>query len=167
MFYITSDPVNGPAGASWAGIGDFAIWSTKREIHPSGEDNSYGNYNFSNDRTKITYDNGTDIFIADWPGREAIEAGGTITNERNLTQWDNPAPGPWHNSHEPQFNADDTKIFFKTKYIPDSTNINESDWFLQYSYINPEQVTYDPDMAHPPTYKYWVLRVPVSFPEYT
>ena len=165
MYDMLANDLDGTGDRVFGTTFDSHIWDSRKSIQPP--DSSGQDYSFSNDGgTKITYTDGTDIFIADWPGVAAINAGGTITNIRNLTQWDNTGTERY-NSNDPQFNADDTKIFFKTRYIFDSTNINEYDWLLQYSYINPEQVTYDPDMAHPPTYKYWVLRVPVSFPEYT
>jgi hypothetical protein len=160
-----------PKGDGWMGMHAnslFAATSLDPVTQQIGAE--IGNIAFSWDGTKAAWTNGTDILIGDFPGMDAIvsenqsapprEGTVGITNVRALTQNEFGSP-----SFSPLFNADDTKVFFITsKASPGPT---EPKYDIQYSDVYPEQVTYDPDLAHPPTYKYWVLRVPVSFPEYT
>jgi hypothetical protein len=148
---------------------DTTINNGKKRIFENADDASGSALNISHDGTLITFVKDGDIYIGDFPGVAAIVAGTKCSNVRNLTghasTWDG-AGSPGVVSYDPVFSNDDRKVFFKTQFR-EASDASKLDWKLQYSDLYPEQATYDPDMAHPPTYKYWVLRVPVSFPEYT
>ena len=162
-----------PKGDGWMGRHANSLFAATSLDPVTQQGAGIGTTAFSWDGTKVAWSDGRDIQIGDFPGMDAIvsenqsapprEGTVGITNIRNLTQ-----NGPNDKSYSPLFNAADTKVFFITKRTESNEgNVDILGYDIQYSDVYPEQVTYDPDMAHPPKYKYWVLRVPVSFPEYT
>ena len=159
----TTTPTDGTLSAT--------IVASAIDITPAGGiAHAWKNSILSYDEKSIAYEAEGNIYVVDFPGLDAILAGQKCTNQRALT--DNVWLGGYDlpgstDSFGPKFSADSQKVFYKTNDLTATSSGVSSNWLLQYSYIYPEQVTYDPDMAHPPKYKYWVLRVPVSFPEYT
>lgn len=137
-------------------LGDFFNTNTnRREVTSYAGPDDETEAQVSHDGKLIAFVRGGDIWLADFNIDNAgAHAGDPLaTNERNITQSDG-------TNYAPVFSNDDKKVFFKTF-------TSDSKWKLRYSDAFPEDVEYDSDFSKPPTYKYWVLRVPVSFPEYT
>jgi hypothetical protein len=157
----------------------LSIWGFRTPIFADGSPPVVGRIAFSHDAKQIAFASGVvdnitglldgDIYIADFPSSDDLHAGVRCSNIRNLTNhgaaWSSGVTDGVSSGY-PTFSNDDKKVFFQTKFT-DKSSSSLNDWKLQYSDLYPEDVEYDSDFSKPPTYKYWVLRVPVSFPEYT